>query len=166
MAPVFLAIGALVIGALVVAVMQNKKKSEEAAAAAQTVQKKASDEPTANPFGDRDNDPKARDGSKFGTKDTAPPGLAETDIWLNAKKLGDEGLMLVKEAIAARNKGDEETYRTKGREGHDKLDEAVMQTGDWLIELMSEHPDDRQVERLGRERGRWQDHMKKVRKIE
>ena len=64
MAPVFLAIGALVIGALVVAVMQSKKNTEEAAAAAQAAEKAAVKEQTSNPFADRDNDPKARGGGK------------------------------------------------------------------------------------------------------
>ncbi|QDV04527.1 hypothetical protein Poly30_00180 [Planctomycetes bacterium Poly30] len=166
MVPVFAAIGLLVVGALVVAVMQNKKKNEEAAAAAQAAERAVVKEQTSNPFADRDNDPKARDGSKIGTQNTAPEGLAETKLWVDAKVLGDAGIALVKEATAALNQGDEETYRTKGIEARDKLDEALLQTGDWIIDLLANHPNDRQVDRLSRERGRWQDHIKKVRKIQ
>lgn len=164
MGPVFLAIAVLVGGALVVAVMQNKKKDKEEKAAAAELSVEAPQ--TSNPFADRDNDPKARDGSKIGTKNTAPEGLEETPLWVDAKAKAEKGMALVKEAIAARNKGDEETYRSKGLEGYDLLDEALLNTGDWLVALLEQHPGDRQVSRIERHRSRWGDSYKKVRKIE
>jgi hypothetical protein len=163
MGPVFLAIAVLVGGALVVAVMQNKDKEKKAAAAAE---QPAETPQTSNPFADRDNDPKARDGSKIGTKNTAPEGLEETPLWVDAKAKAEKGMALVKEAIAARNKGDEETYRSKGLEGYNLLDEALLNTGDWLVALLAQHPGDRQVSRIERHRSRWGDSYKKVRKIE
>lgn len=165
MVPVFVAMSVLVIAALIVAVMQNKQKKEEAAAAATEVQQKADEPETSNPFGDRDNSPKARGGGSMAMKNTAPAGLADTPLWVKSKVLGTAGIALVKEAVAARNKGDEETYRTKGLEGYGKLDEALMNTGDWILDLDGEHPEDRQVDRLRRERSRWADYYQKVRKI-
>ena len=162
MAPVFLAMAVLVGGALVVAVMQNKNKEKKAAAAAAAP---AEIPQTSNPFADRDNDPKARDGSKIGTKNTAPEGLAETPLWADSKVMADKGMALVKEAVAARNKGDEEGYRAKGLEAQELLDEAMMNTGDWLIGLQEQHPNDRQVDRIGRQRVLWGNAMNKVRKI-
>ncbi len=162
MAPVFLAMIVLVGGALVVAVMQNKNEEKEAAAAAAQA---AEPVQTSNPFADRDNDPKARDGSKIGTKNTAPEGLDQTPLWVDAKVKADQGMALVKEASAARNKGDEEAFRAKGIQGRDLLDEALLNTGDWLISLQEMHPDDRQVARIERLRAKWGDAYKKVRKI-
>ncbi len=162
MMPVFVAMAVLVGGALLVAVMQNKDKDKKAAAAAA---QPAETPQASNPFADRDNDPKGRDGSKIGTQNTAPEGLAETPIWADSKVMADKGMALVKEAIAARNKGDEETFKKKGIEGRDLIDEALMNTGDWLIDLQEQHPNDRQVDRIGRHRIRWGDALKKVRKI-
>lgn len=164
MTPVFLAIAVLVGGALVVAVMQNKKDKAEAAAAIQETEQRRNGTQTSNPFADRDNSPKRR-GGKRATATTAPPGLAQTEVWTNAKKMADQGIALVKEATAARKTGDEDTFRAKGAEGRDLLDEALMQTGDWILDLLAEHPDDGQVDKLSRERGKWQDAYKKVRKI-
>ncbi len=165
MMPVILAMAVLVGGALLVAVMQNKKKDQEAAAAKTATEQKAAADDAPSPFGDRDNSPKTRDGGRMAMKNTAPAGLAETALWVEAKKLGDRGIELVKEATKARKAGDEETFRTKGLEGRELLEEAVLNTGDWIIDLDMAHPGDRQVDKLSRERGRWQDHMKKVRKI-
>ena len=162
MAPVFIAIAVLVGGALAVAVLQNKNKEKEA----ETSTAPAADEPqTSNPFADRDNSPKARDGSKIGTKNTAPEGLDQTPLWVDAKAKADKGIALVKEALAARRNGDEDTFRTKGLEGQELLDDALLHTGDWLIDLLDKHPDDRQVSRLERLRSKWGDSYKKVRKI-
>lgn len=165
MAPVFLAMAALVGGALVVAVMQNKKKEQESAAQAADAAKEAALPPPVDVFGDRDNSPKARGGGRMAMGNTAPLGLDETPLWVESKALGAKGIALVKEAVAARKKGDEETFRSKGVEGRDILDEALMNTGDWIIDLIAAHPEDRQVDRLSRERSRWADHMNKVRKI-
>ena len=164
MGPVFLAMAVLVGAALVVAVLQNKNKAKQAAAAAA---QPAADEPQkSNPFADRDNDPRRRDGSKIGSGNTAPKGLNQTPLWLDAKAKADKGMALVKEAITARSNGDEETYKKKGLEGQELLNEALEATGDWLLALLEEHPDDRQVDGIGYTRGRWGKSYEKVRFLE
>lgn len=159
---------ALIGGVLVVAVLQNKDKEKKAAAAAApgAAVQPAGESDAPSPFADRNNDPPtSRSGSKMGTENTAPEGLAETALWADSKVMADEGMKLVKEAVAARKKGDEDTYRTKGLEGYELLDQALMNTGDWLFELQQEHPNDSQVSRIGRHRERWGNAYKKVRKI-
>ena len=161
MAPVFLAVGVMVAGAVFVAAKQSQADKKEAAETAEP----AVEPQKNNPFADRDNSPPARGERASSMKNTAPPGLMEEPIWVNAKVLGDKGMKLVKEAQAARKAGDEDAYQKKGYEGRELLDQALMATGDWLIDLSEAHPNDRTVNGIAEMRFRWAKEQNKMRKV-
>ncbi len=159
--PVFVAITVVVVAALSVAVMQNMAKESEAPdpAASNTAA------PTGNPFSDVDNDPKSLGGTRKTYVDTAPAGLMETPVFKAAKTLADDGKALVKEAEAARAAGDEDTFQTKGRKAKDKLELAFEKTADWIMDLQDRYPNDRQLNRIEKERMSWDSALRKVRKV-
>ncbi len=159
--PVFVAITVVVVAALAVAVMQNMDKESKAPDPA------ASDTgaPTSNPFGDIDNDPKSLGGTRTTYVDTAPAGLMETPVYRAAKALADDGKALVKEAEAARAAGDEDTFQAKGRKAKDKLELAFEKTADWIMDLQDRYPNDRQLNRIEKERMSWDRALRKVRKV-
>ena len=148
LAPVFLAVLAILGAALAVAVMQNKQdqaaEKESAAEAAE---------------------PRRVGGSRARLVDSAPEGLADTPLYRAAKVLADDAKALVAEAEAARKAGDEDTFQEKGRAAREKLETAYEKTSDWLIDLQERYPDDRQVARIEREMLTWDRALRKVRKV-
>ncbi|MEM6675853.1 MAG: hypothetical protein AAF726_23590 [Planctomycetota bacterium] len=163
LAPVFLAVIAILGAALAVAVMQNKQdqaaEKESAAEAAEEVQQQN------NPFADIDNEPRRVGGSRERLVDSAPASLADTPLYRAAKVLADDAKALVAEAEAARKAGDEDTFQDKGRAAREKLETAYEKTSDWLIDLQERYPDDRQVARIEREMLTWDRALRKVRKV-
>ncbi|MEM9380467.1 MAG: hypothetical protein AAGB93_11010 [Planctomycetota bacterium] len=160
LAPVFLAVIAILGAALTVAAMQNK---QDKASSATEVQEDAPQ--GSNPFSDIDNEPRRVGGSRAKLVDSAPAGLAETPLYRAAKVLADDAKALVAEAEAARKAGDETTYQEKGRAAREKLETAYEKTSDWLIDLQERYPDDRQVARIEREMITWDRALRKVRKV-
>lgn len=166
--PVFATLAVVVIAALVVALMANKDK-EEAQAAGDTSAATAGS--GTNPFADINTDPDQfkRTGSGSGTTastNNAPPGLADAQVFQDARKLAAEATLLVEEALAAQKAGDNETWRTKSIAARDKFDQVMVDTSDWEIELITTYgSNDAQVKRIGAEIDVWRKKMNSVRKV-
>lgn len=163
--PVFAAVVVIVVAALAVAVMQNQQDERTNAQESSSTTDPSSGESRPNPFADVDNSPKGSASTRPTLVDSAPAGLESDPTYVGAKALGQEGIELVKEATAARDAGDEDTYRKKGAIAKAKLETALERTTDWLMQLQDEYPNDRQVARIEREVERWGKALGKVRMI-
>lgn len=165
MVPVFAGLGVVLVAALAVTLM-IKKPSEAAepeqkpAAGAGTVQDVFSDV-------DKTIEMPVRKGSKSaGLTNNAPPGLADHATFAEGRKLAAEATTLYDEAVAAQKAGDAATYAAKATEAREKFDRALEVTADWQIDLISKYSSkDVQVDAISKEIDRWQDKLKKVRKV-
>jgi len=166
--PVFATLAVVVIAALVVAMMTKESKKEAPAAG------DASAAPAgtgANPFADIDTNPdqfkrKGGGSDRPATTDKAPPGLADAQVFADARKLAAEATELVDEALVAETAGDTETWRTKSIAARDKFDEVMVMTSDWEIDLITTYgSNDAQVKNIGAEIDVWRKKMNKVRKV-
>ena len=160
--PVFVAIAAIVCAALAVAVMQNTQKE---ATAPEAPESGGSATQENNPFSDVANDPGGRPSTRKTLVDSAPAGLADAPVFMAAKVLATDAKALVKEAKAARDAGDEETFQEKGRIARGKLETAFEKTTDWLMDLQERYPNDRQIARIEAEMLTWDRALKAVRKV-
>ncbi len=118
-----------------------------------------------NPFADLDDSRVQLPSAGRKMKDISPPGLMETELFLRAKKLAEDGQELAKEAFAARDSGDKERFRSIGLQAREKLFEATALTADWWIELNETYPNDRQIEKISRVRSRWDRSFNQLRVI-
>jgi hypothetical protein len=162
--PVFVAIVVVIGAALAVAVMQNQQDAAQGAGSTEP-DPVVDDTNRPNPFADIDNDPRGTASTRPALVDAAPAGLMDQAVFTRAKSIADEGMALVAEATAAREAGDEETYRTKGAVAKAKLETALEQTTDWILQLQDDYPNDRQVARITRETAKWDKALRKVRMI-
>lgn len=164
--PVFATLAVVVVAALAVALM-TKKKKEEVPAGGNTPAAVGG----ANPFADINTDPEQfkRAGSgtaRSTTTNNAPPGLADAQVFADARKLAAEASLLVDEAAVAEKAGDTETWRTKSIAAREKFDEVMVMTSDWEIDLIATYgSNDAQVMQIGAEIDVWRKKMNKVRKV-
>ena len=77
--------------------------------------------------------------------DAAPPGLADTPLYVAAKSLADEAKELVRTAQKARDAGDEATFQEQGALAKEKLETAYGKIADWLVGIEDQYPDDQNV---------------------
>ncbi|MEZ6017140.1 MAG: hypothetical protein R3F49_18630 [Planctomycetota bacterium] len=163
-------IGVVVVAALGVAVMTQKAKSGTNDAATVTA---PGPTPGSNPFADINTDPEAlmRKSSGGGSKrppttNNAPPGLADSPIFAEARTIAKEATELVNAALAAEKAGDVETWRTKAIAGRDKLDHVLEMTADWEIGLIEQWgSNEAQLIQISREIDVWRKLLTKVRKV-
>lgn len=166
--PIATLLGLVVLAALVVALMTKKDKETTQAASTDSAAAASAGE---SPFGDIDTDPSRfmRKGGGSGqpaTTNTAPPGLADEQVFADARKLAAEATKLIEEAGAAEKAGDTETWRTKSIAAREKLDEVMVMTADWEIGLITTYgSNDAQVKRISAEIDAWRKQMNKVRKV-
>ena len=118
-----------------------------------------------NPFADLDDSRVQVPSAGRKMKDISPPGLMETELFVRAKQLAEDGQALAKRAFAARDSGDKETFRELGLQAREKLFEATALTADWWIELNETYPNDRQIEKISRVRSRWDRSFNQLRVI-
>jgi len=161
--PVFVAIVVIIGAALAVAVLQNKEDEAKANEPSSSAPKEDASRP--NPFADIDNSPTGGAGTRQTLDDTAPPGLMDTPTFVGAKALADEAIVLVAEAEKARGTGDEDTFQKKGAIAKAKLETAFERIADWVLDIQTKYPNDRQVARIDRETKKWDKALRKVRMI-
>lgn len=145
--------------------LANMKGANSAAPASPAQPKDAGEKEWVNPFADLDDSQVQVPSAGRKMKDISPPGLMETELFVRAKQLAEDGQELAKEAFAARDSGDMERFREIGLQARDKLFEATALTADWWIELNERYPDDRQIEKISRVRSRWDRSFNQLRVI-
>ena len=145
------------------AIGPNGSKGAAPASAAQPAGLEKKD--WVNPFADLDDSRVQVPSAGRKMKDISPPGLMETELFVRAKQLAEDGQELAKEAFAARDSGDKERFRELGLQAREKLFEATALTADWWIELNEKYPDDRQIEKISRVRSRWDRSFNQLRVI-
>lgn len=160
MAPVIAIVGVIALVAIGFGLLQKQDDADSNAEAGAT-KKSAADSPTGNPFSDVAIETPGQDRKK--RLHLAPAGLDQTPVWIEAKAMADQGKRLVEKALAAKEKGDEETYREDGLRGGELLEEARATCVDWWIDKYAEYPGDVQLERMSREMKSWTKARKKVR---
>jgi hypothetical protein len=166
--PVFATLGVVIVAALVVTLITKEDKAATQAAGDAA---KATAGTGTNPFADIDTDPdqfkRASSGSsRPATTNDAPPGLADAQVFADARKLAAEAMQLVEEALAAEKAGDTETWRTKSIAARDKFDQVLWDTSDWETGLITTYgSNDAQVKKIGAEIDVWRKKMNSVRKV-
>lgn len=145
--------------------LSNMKGTKSAASASPAQPTDAGEKEWVNPFADLDDSRVQVPSVGRKMKDISPPGLMETELFVRAKQLAEDGQELAKEAFAARDSGDKERFREIGLQARDKLFEATALTADWWIELNERYPDDRQIEKISRVRSRWDRSFNQLRVI-
>jgi hypothetical protein len=91
-----------------------------------------------------------------GTKNRAPSGLADTEVWIEALRTADEAAALLAVASKAKTAGDHATWNTKGKQAKELSDQALESTALWEEELMAKYGDaDRQVRQIMSIRSKW-----------
>lgn len=169
MLPVIATIGVVVLAALVVTVMTQKAKEKENAASSAASGGSASVE--SNPFAHIDTSPerlmrKGSGSSLPATTHDAPPGLADAQVFQDARVIAAEGKALVEAALAAEKAGDVETWRAKAIEGRDKLEHVIEMTADWEIDLIQKWgSSEAQLKQISAEIDTWRKLLNKVRKV-
>jgi len=161
MAPVAIIVVLIAAIAGFLALNSSAKETEGGDDAAGSGGAAAPADPGSDPFADMD----PVEAPKTYEHDTAPAGLLENADYVRAMALAEDGIALVDEAIAAREAGDEDTYKAKARAGRDKIFEAKALTTDWLMELQDKYPKDRQVRRIETSRRDWDRALKKVKNL-
>ena len=164
LAPVFAILGlVLLVGGVI---MLSNLEGSKGAAPASTAQPAGPEKKDwVNPFADLDDSRVQVPSAGRKMKDISPPGLMETELFVRAKQLAEDGQELAKEAFAARDSGDKERFRELGLQAREKLFEATALTADWWIELNEKYPDDRQIEKISRVRSRWDRSFNQLRVI-
>lgn len=164
MGPVIAILGIVVLVGGVMALL-NAKAAEGQNQSGQTQPAAPSDDEWVNPFGDLDDSKVELPSAGRKMQDISPPGLMDTELFVRAKTLAEDGQALAKQAFAARDSGDKERFRELGLQARDKLFEATALTADWWIELNEKYPNDRQIERISRVRSRWDRSFNQLRVI-
>ena len=145
--------------------LANMKETKNAASASPAQPENTRNKEWTNPFADLDDSRVQLPSAGRKMKDISPPGLMETELFVRAKQLAEDGQALAKRAFAARDSGDKETFRELGLQAREKLFEATALTVDWWIELNEMYPNDRQVEQISRVRSRWDRSFNQLRVI-
>ncbi len=163
-----IAVGILVvIVAGVFAIFMMMKKSE----------KKTTDTTEqVDPFADLPEDvPKGRKPKSSGSSGGADapavdpfadvPTPKEDPLWLNSLATANRGIMLIEEAVEARNAGDTADAKEKRAKAKGLLEEALDATREWAIELERVHgPEDRFVKLVNKRTARWRRELMALRK--
>lgn len=101
-------------------------------------------------------------GQRVETTNRAPEEILQTPLWLDAQKKMEGAYALVKEAEEAKQAGDNDTYLDKAVTARGIIDEAIIATADWEMELQDEYGEnDILVKKIVRERSRWFDQLRK-----
>lgn len=109
-------------------------------------------------FGDlpREEPPAPRTGGRGALVEKAPPGLADTAVWVEARATAARAKAELDTAKAAKSSGDHSGWSEHAGRAKDLYDEAITETAAWEEELMEKYGDrDRQVAAIKRERDGW-----------
>ena len=94
--------------------LANMKGANSAAPASPAQPEDAGEKEWVNPFADLDDSRVQVPSAGRKMKDISPPGLMETELFVRAKRLAEDGQELAKEAFAARDSGARERFREIG----------------------------------------------------
>lgn len=101
-------------------------------------------------------------GKRVESTNRAPVELLETPLWVEAQETMVGAYAMVQEAEEAKQAGDNATYRNKAVTARGIIDEAIIATADWEMELQDTYgDDDALVKKIVRERSRWFDLLRK-----
>lgn len=101
-------------------------------------------------------------GKKVATTNLAPLEILETPAWVEAQKTMEGAYAMVKEAEDAKQAGDNATYINKAVTAREIIDEAIIATADWEMDLQDQYGEnDVLVKKIVRERSRWFDLLRK-----
>lgn len=145
--------------------LANMKEPTNAESASPAPSEDTKKKEWTNPFADLDDSRVQLPSAGRKMKDISPPGLMETELFVRAKLLAEDGQALAKRAFAARDSGDKEAFRELGLQAREKLFEATALTADWWIDLNETYPNDRQIEKISRVRSRWDRSFNQLRVI-
>ena len=155
--PQVMAIGviALILAVVLALFMAMSPKDEPSSTATQE-----------NPFGDLEEEGPTKPTRRGTTGGDEPSpfedvSLPDDDpVWLEAKRKGERGLALIREAVAAKDAGDRETARAKAAEARTLLEQADAATLDFEQSILARYgPNHRFVKLVQKRTKKWRSEL-------
>ena len=85
-----------------------------------------------------------------------PESISSEPMWVAAQASAEEGLVLYKEAMAAKSAGDVALANAKGKLAREKYDDAISSTADWEESILAQYNNyDGKVRTIKEKRTEW-----------